>query len=59
VVNFARKLEIDPEIALRISNQKFIKRFKKIEEMSKNISDDMSELSITQLEDLWNKAKKE
>ncbi|KKC25129.1 nucleoside triphosphate pyrophosphohydrolase [Sphingomonas sp. SRS2] len=54
VVNWARKLGIDPEAALRSANAKFEKRFRAIENMA---GDAFQGLSLDEKEALWVKAK--
>ena len=55
VVNWARKLGVDPEAALRRGNRKFEKRFRQIETMG---SAGFSALSLDQKESLWVDAKR-
>jgi len=55
VVNWARKLGIDPEAALRRGNRKFEQRFRQIETMG---GADFSALSLDQKESLWGDAKR-
>ncbi len=54
IANFARKYGIDPEDALRISNRKFMNRFRKMEQAA-----DVTASSPEQLEALWQAAKAE
>ncbi|MET0375483.1 MAG: nucleoside triphosphate pyrophosphohydrolase [Rhizorhabdus sp.] len=54
VVNWARKLGIDPEAALRSANAKFEKRFRAMEDMA---GDAFSGLTLDEKEALWTKAK--
>lgn len=56
-VNLARKLSINPEAALRNSNQKFIKRFQKLEEKTREKQYNLAGLSLVQLEALWQEVK--
>jgi ATP diphosphatase len=55
VVNFARHLKIDPEIALRRANAKFEKRFRKVEELA---DAPLLGQSIERLDALWERAKR-
>ena len=58
LINYARYLKINPELALERTNKKFIKRFKYIEESAKNEGKVINELSLDQIEVFWDKAKK-
>ena len=53
VVNLARKLNIEPEAALREANYKFERRFREIEK-----APGFSDLSLDEMEELWQRAKK-
>jgi len=57
VTNLARKLDVDPELALRRTNSKFISRFKHIEKSAKNASRDIQEMGLDEMEVLWQEAK--
>lgn len=56
VVNWARKLDIDPEAALRSANAKFERRFHKMEAAA---GDRFASLPLHAKEDLWLAAKRE
>ena len=58
LVNYARFLMVNPENALERTNKKFIKRFNYIEEKAKKSQRKVSELSIKEMEVLWEEAKK-
>jgi MazG family protein len=60
VVNLARFLKFDPEVALKYSNLKFKKRFQGMEREASFSGRQLSELSNEKLEELWiaEKAKK-
>ena len=58
LVNYARFLKVNPENALERTNKKFIKRFNYIEEKAKKSQRKVSELSIEEMEVLWQEAKK-
>lgn len=54
LVNVARWNEIDPEVALSKANQKFTKRFNKLEELCDK---PLNELTFEEYNELWQKAK--
>jgi len=57
-VNLARKLDIDPEKALRHSNHKFRQRFKQMESHYQHDRKKMEQAPIEQLEKTWQSVKK-
>ena len=57
VVNLARHLEIDPEVALRGTNAKFERRFKYIERMLLAKGKSPEESTLEEMDALWNEAK--
>jgi len=56
--NLARKAGLDPETALLGCNRKFERRFHYIEEQLNNQNCRLEDASLTQMESLWNEAKK-
>jgi len=52
VVNLARKLNIEPEAALREANRKFERRFRAIEQ-----EPGFSDMTLDEMEELWRRAK--
>ncbi len=58
-VNLARKLDIDPEKALRVSNHKFSQRFRKMEQFYNYDRQRMEQASIEELEAVWQQVKKQ
>ena len=58
VVNLARKLGVQSELALRASNTKFRRRFGAMESSASGMPS-IAELDAEQLETLWNRAKTE
>lgn len=58
VVNIARLYGVNPENALERTNQKFIKRFSHIEHGAKDRGVAITDLSIDEMESLWQEAKK-
>lgn len=57
-VNVARLLDIDPEIALNYTIDKFIKRFKFIEDSAQIKGVDLMTMTLDEMDQLWNEAKK-
>ena len=55
--NLARHLKIDPEQALKKANNKFTRRFNKIEQHIEDNNKSFDQYSLVQLEELWVKAK--
>lgn len=58
MVNLARWKKIDAEAALRGTNVKFKKRFGYIEQNAKKQGRSLSEMSLEEMDALWNEAKK-
>jgi tetrapyrrole methylase family protein/MazG family protein len=59
LVNVARWKHIDAESALRGTNMKFKKRFAYVEQGAKRQARNLSELSLEEMDVLWNEAKKQ
>ena len=57
IVNLARFLKIDPEESLNLTNNKFIKRFKFIEDNAKLMNKSVDEMTLEEMDKLWEKAK--
>lgn len=55
MINLARYIKVDPELALQRTNQKFIKRFQYIED---HADKPLSEMTLEEMDRLWNEAKK-
>ncbi|HEY9117440.1 MAG TPA: nucleoside triphosphate pyrophosphohydrolase [Roseivirga sp.] len=58
LVNYARFIEIDPEEALERTNLKFIKRFQYLETESKKDGKSIGEMTLAEMDEYWEKAKK-
>jgi len=58
VANLARHLDIDPEAALRGTNAKFERRFRFIERTVEDRGASLSELTLADMEDIWQEAKR-
>lgn len=57
LVNYARFVGLNPEDALERTNKKFIKRFTFLENETKAQGKDMKEMSLAEMEAIWQKAK--
>lgn len=57
VVNVARFLDIDPESAINYSIDKFIKRFEYIEKMAKSKNKNLEDMSLNEMDSLWEESK--
>ena len=57
-VNVARFLNIDEEEALNNTTDKFIRRFSYIEEQANKLGKNLKEMSLEEMDKLWNDAKK-
>ncbi|NPA93950.1 MAG: nucleoside triphosphate pyrophosphohydrolase [Thermodesulfobacteria bacterium] len=57
VANLSRKLDVNPEDALKKALGKFVKRFHRMEEQIENEGRDMSQMSIDELESYWQGVK--
>jgi XTP/dITP diphosphohydrolase len=58
LVNYARFINIDPEEALERTNKKFIKRFQYLETESAKDGKKMGEMTLAEMDEYWEKAKK-
>lgn len=57
VVNLARKLDVEPETALKKTNRKFRQRFKFIEAELNSNGKSLEKSNLEEMDALWNKAK--
>ena len=58
IINYARFIGVDPESALEKTNKKFIKRFKFMEKSSKKDGKSISKMTLSEMEEYWERAKK-
>ncbi|MGB9765856.1 MAG: nucleoside triphosphate pyrophosphohydrolase [Sulfurihydrogenibium sp.] len=58
VTNLARFMKVDPEEALHLSIDRMIKRFSYIEKKAKEMGKSLEEMSLSEMDNLWNEAKK-
>jgi XTP/dITP diphosphohydrolase len=59
VINAARLYKLNPDDALERTNRKFIHRFNYIEEHSIKAGKPLTEMTLEEMDALWNEAKKE
>ena len=59
VINYVRFLNVDAENALEITNKKFIKRFTKMEETAAKNGHNLSNMTLREMDDMWNEIKKQ
>ena len=57
LINAARLYKINPENALEKTNKKFISRFNYVESRAKEMGKSLKEMSLAEMDDLWNEAK--
>lgn len=57
VINAARLYKLNPDNALEMTNQKFIRRFNYIEEHSIRVGKPLTEMTLGEMDKLWNEAK--
>src|SRR6266550_7708890 len=57
ITNIARRLNVEPEAALKLSNRKFRRRFSSIERALQERGQSFQETSLDELESLWQDAK--
>lgn len=57
VVNVARFLKTDPEDAINRTTDKFIRRFARVEQAAKDAGRSLSEMSLAEMDALWDAAK--
>lgn len=58
IVNAARLYHLNPDTALELTNQKFTSRFNFIEKKATEQGKNLSDLSIQEMDQLWEQAKK-
>ena len=59
IVNFARFLHVDADNALELTNKKFISRFTKMETEALKEGTDLNEMTLLEMDAIWNKIKKQ
>lgn len=59
MVNYARFLRIDAEGVLERTNKKFISRFTAMERVAKEQGKDLHQMTLTEMDAIWNEVKKQ
>ena len=59
VVNAGRLYKINPDNALELTNQKFIRRFGYVEAYAKSQGKELKDLTLGEMDELWNLAKQQ
>jgi XTP/dITP diphosphohydrolase len=59
LINYARFLQVDPELALERTNRKFKSRFMQMEVMAKERNLSLENMSLQEMDALWNDIKKQ
>ena len=59
LINYARFIHVDPERALEQTQKKFIRRFKRVEEMAAADGQSLHDMTLMEMDALWNKVKEE
>ncbi|GAI85231.1 unnamed protein product [marine sediment metagenome] len=57
IANVSRLLGVNPEIALRQANKKFVKRFKFIERKLEKQGKELDQTSLEEMDRIWEEAK--
>lgn len=57
VVNLARHCGVDAEQALQRASGKFDRRFRQVEQLAEQETDALQDMTLQQLDELWNRAK--
>jgi ATP diphosphatase len=58
LTSLARHLKVDAETSLRLAAQKFERRFRWMEDEVRNQKQELADLTPTDLDALWNRAKR-
>ena len=58
LINAARLYKINPDNALELTNQKFIRRFNYLEEHTIKEGKSLKDMSLEEMDRIWNEAKK-
>ena len=56
-MNAARFVKVDPEAALTAATDKFISRFRIVEQLAADEGKSLADMSLAEMDALWDKAK--
>ena len=59
VVNYSRLMGVDSEVALSRCNEKFLRRFQRVEELAEEEGRVLAEMTLVEMDALWDIAKQE
>ncbi len=59
VINYVRFLNVDAENALELTNKKFISRFTQMEQLAKKNGNNLTSMSLNEMDAMWNEIKKQ
>ncbi len=59
LVNYARFIKVDPEMALERTNKKLIRRFQQMEAIAETQGKLLHDMSLEEMDALWNKVKEQ
>jgi XTP/dITP diphosphohydrolase len=59
LINYARFVKVDPELALEQTNKKFIRRFQAVENMAGAQGKSLHDMTLGEMDALWNRVKEE
>jgi XTP/dITP diphosphohydrolase len=57
LVNYARFIKVDPEVALERTNRKFIRRFQEMEKIAETQGKLLHDMDLEEMDALWNQVK--
>jgi len=58
LINYSRFINVNPDTALERTNNKFIKRFKYLEERARETGKSLHEMTLSEMDVFWEEAKK-
>lgn len=59
LINYARFLRVDADLALERTNQKFMNRFKRMEEEAKKEGKELKDMTLDEMDAIWNRIKQQ